>query len=105
MYTHLGMNSAKLGRSSDALEFLQKGNAFYEAASIADPASAKSQRGKTEVREQLASEITYPTSCCCCGARTRACLIETRLDTCSVSREVHREETRRRTHECVRHNG
>ena len=39
-----------------------------------------------------------------CGARTRACRIDTRVDTCQNHRSTdrRREESRRGTHECVR---
>jgi len=40
-----------------------------------------------------------------CGARTRACRIDTRVDTWSAFDDSgwRREESRRGTHECVRH--
>ena len=40
-----------------------------------------------------------------CGARTRACRVETPLDTCSGTGNRARHECRRGTHECVRHSG
>jgi hypothetical protein len=39
------------------------------------------------------------------GARTRACCVETLLDTCSRREAGRRHECRRGTHECVRYVG